>query len=47
MEEDGFQLVKSKKKKQKNNLASKVEKLKIHKGQEGPLSQKEKDDFVR
>ena len=43
MEEDGFQLVKSKKKKQKNNLASKVERLKV---QEGPLSQKEKDDFV-
>lgn len=47
MEEDGFKLVKSKKKKQKNNLASKVERLKIQEGQEGPLSHKEKDDFVR
>ena len=47
MEEDGFKLVKSKKKKQKNNLASKVERLRIQEDQEGPLSQKEKDDFVR
>ena len=46
MEEDGFQLVKSKKKKQKNNLALKVERLRIQEDQEGPLSQKEKDDFV-
>ena len=46
MEEDGFKLVKSKKKKQKNSLASKVEKLRIQEDQEGPFSQKEKDDFV-
>lgn len=45
MEEDGFQLVKSKKnKKQKNKLEDSKPKIQ---GQEEPLSRKEKDDFVR